>query len=168
QIYGTQFVKDNLDPKWKRYQIDSTKVTDEERTYYGVETLAEQKIKEYDMNLLSLSEYYATTNSIDKTIELIKAEFKKKKKAEYNVSEIGLLMFGEELMNLEKNEQALRVLKLNTELYPDLYRTFYYYGECLLKLKRREEARKAFQKSLTLNPKNDRAREKLRAMSNEQ
>jgi tetratricopeptide (TPR) repeat protein len=156
--------KRHHDPRWKRYTIDSTKVTDEQRKYYGVETLAEQKVKEYEMNLLSLSDYYATTNSIDKTIELIITEFKKKKNAEYNVSELGLLIFGDELMNSEKNEQALKVLKLEHRTYPDLYRTFYYYGECLLKLNRREEAKKAFQKSLALNPKNDRAKEKLKGL----
>lgn len=166
QIYGTQFVKENQETRWKRYKIDSTKVTDEERKYYGVETLAEQKIKEYEMNLLSLSDYYTTTNSIDKTIELIKTEFKKKKKAEYNVSEIGLIMFGDELMNSEKNDEALKVFLLNTELYPGGYRAFYMYGECLAKVNRRDDAIKAFQKSAELAPTNERIKKKLMEMQN--
>ncbi len=166
QIYGTQFVMEQGETKWKRYKIDSTKVTDEERREYGVETLAEQKVKEYEMNLLSLSDYYATTNSIDKTIELIKTEFKKKKKAEYNVSEIGLIMFGDELMNSEKNEDALKILRLNTELYPSGYRAFYMYGDCLVKVNRRDDAIKAYQKSSELAPKNERIKKKLMEMQN--
>jgi hypothetical protein len=54
QIYGTQFVKNNGETKWKLYNIDTTQVTDEERKYYGVETLEEQLVKERDMNLLYL------------------------------------------------------------------------------------------------------------------
>jgi tetratricopeptide (TPR) repeat protein len=152
QIYGTQYVKDLGEDKWKRYKIDSTKVSDEERKKYGVETLAEQKIKEHEMNLRSLSDYYATTNSMDKTLQLIRDEFKKKKDSEYNVSQIGIIIFAYELTASEKNEEALKIHKLNTELYPDQYRPFYYYGECLQKVKRNEEARKAFQKALQLNP----------------
>ena len=164
QIYGTQYVKDNGETRWKRYNIDSAKITDEERKHYGVETLAEQKVKEYELNLLLLSDYYAKMNSIDKTISLIKAEYKKKRAAEYNVSEVGLLIFGDELMSAEKYEEALKIYKLNTELYPTLYRPYYYYGECLLKLKRKEDAKKAFQKSLDLNPNYDRARDKLKEL----
>jgi tetratricopeptide (TPR) repeat protein len=166
QIYGTQFVKEQGETKWKRYKIDSTKVTDEERQKYGVETLAEQKVKEYEMNLLSLSDYYATTNSIEKTIGLIKTEFKKKKKAEYNVSEIGLIMFGDELMNSEKNEDALKILRLNTELYPSGYRAFYMYGDCLMKVNRRDDAIKAYQKSSELAPTNEKIKKKLMEMQN--
>jgi tetratricopeptide (TPR) repeat protein len=164
QIYGTQYVKEGEETKWKRYRIDSATVTDEERKYYGVETLAQQKVKEYELNLRSLSDYYASSKSIDKTVDLIRAEFKKKRNAEYNVSEVGLLIFGDELIAAKKNDEALKIYKLNTELYPDLYRPYYYLGECLLKLDRKEDARKAFRKSLELNPKNDRARDKLKEL----
>lgn len=157
QIYGTQYVKESMDAKWKRYNIDSTKVTDEERRYYGVETLAEQRVKEYELNLLSVSEYYAKTNSIEKTMRLIKDEFEKKNKAKYNVGEMGLLIFGDELMNSDKGEEALKILKLNIELHPDGYRGYHLYGDCLLKLNRKAEAIKAYEKSLELNPKNSNA-----------
>jgi len=157
QIYGTQYVKESMDAKWKRYTIDSTKITDEERKYYGVETLAEQKVKEFELNLRSVSEYYAQTHSIEKTLTLIKIEFQKAKNAEYNVGEIGLIIFGDELMNSDKSEEALRVLKLNTELHPDGYKAFHFYGDCLLKIDRKKEAIKAYENSLKLNPKNSSA-----------
>jgi tetratricopeptide (TPR) repeat protein len=166
QIYGTQFVMEQGETKWKRYKIDSIKVTDEERREYGVETLAEQKVKEYEMNLLSLSDYYATTNSIDKTIELIKSEFNKKIKVKYNVSEMGLIMFGDELMNSEKNEDALKILRLNTELYPGGYRAFYMYGDCLVKVNRRDDAIRSYQRSAELAPTNEKIKKKLLEMQN--
>ena len=45
QIYGTQFIRNNGETKWKRYNIDTTQVTDERCKYYHVETLAEQLVK---------------------------------------------------------------------------------------------------------------------------
>lgn len=160
QIYGTQYTKNYGDTKWKRYQIDSTKVTDEERKYYGVETLAQQREKERQMNLLTLSAYHEK-NSIDQTIAFIKAEIKKGRASEYNVSESGINEFGYELMAANKNEEALKIFKLNTELYPNGFNTFDSYGECLLLLNKKEEAKRAYQKSLDLNPKNENARKVL-------
>ncbi|MEM6687542.1 MAG: hypothetical protein AAF617_17325 [Bacteroidota bacterium] len=42
QIYGTQYFKMNGEP-WTMGEIDTTKVTDEERIEFGVETLAQQR-----------------------------------------------------------------------------------------------------------------------------
>jgi tetratricopeptide (TPR) repeat protein len=157
QIYGTQYTKFSADEKWKRYQIDTTQVTDVERKAYGVETLAEQKIKERVMNLRSISEYYASSKSVDKTVQFIKAEIEKGEASEYNVTESGINEFGYELMKENKPEEALKIFKLNTELYPKGYNTWDSYGECLLKLNKKEEGLKAYQKSLNLNPKNENA-----------
>jgi len=49
QIYGTQFFRMNGEP-WVQRDIDTTQVTDEERKKYGVETLAEQRVKLRMMN----------------------------------------------------------------------------------------------------------------------
>ena len=167
QIYGTQYVKEMGEDKWKRYKIDSMKVSDEERREYGVESLAEQKVKERELNMLSLSDYYDEKKSIESTLKLINTEFKKGAKAAYNVSEVGLLMFGDELMNTDKMEEALKVLKLNTELYPKGYRAFHLYGDCLLKLNKKDEAIKAYEKSLKLNPKNSSAEKILQELKKE-
>jgi hypothetical protein len=61
--------------------------------------------------------YYKKSNSIDNTLELIKSEFKKGNKSEYNAGENYINAFGYELMTDNKNEEALKVFKLNTELY---------------------------------------------------
>lgn len=161
QIYGTQYIKMGENAKWERYKIDTTLVTDEERKYYNVETLVEQIIKVQKMNLLSISDYFSKVNSIDKTIEFINLEIKKGNYSEYNISEGGINDFAYELMSSNKNQEALKIFKLNTELYPKAYNTFDSYGECLMKLNKKEEGLKAYKKSLELNPKNDNARKIL-------
>ncbi|MCY1235673.1 Tetratricopeptide repeat protein [compost metagenome] len=159
QIYGTQFVKNQAtNNKWARYKIDTTKVTDEDRSYYSVESLAEQIKKERFMNLKSVSSYYESNNSIDKTIKFIEQEFKKGTESEYNSSEEEINNFGYSLLNANKNEDALKIFKLNTKLYPNGFNTFDSYGECLMKLGQKKEALKAYKKSLALNPQNDNAR----------
>ncbi|QDH79367.1 tetratricopeptide repeat protein [Echinicola soli] len=158
QVYGTQFIQDPSTGKFKRYKIDSAKISDQERQYYGVETLAQQREKERLMNLKSISTFYAETNSIDKTIALINSEFIKKEKAEYNVSEIMINGFGYGLMNAGKNQEALNILKLNTELYPEAANTYDSFGEILLKLGKTEEGVKNYKKSLELNPDNENAK----------
>lgn len=49
QIYGTQFFKIGDDP-WQRSQMDTTKISDEERIKFGVETLAQQQEKLRKLN----------------------------------------------------------------------------------------------------------------------
>ncbi|WP_306351043.1 tetratricopeptide repeat protein [Flavobacterium sp. '19STA2R22 D10 B1'] len=159
QIYGTQYVRYNGEAKWKRYTIDTTKVTDEERKYYRVETLSEQLEKERNMNLMSISGFYSKSNSIKQTITLIKTENKKGVESTYNISEDELNSFGYELMNTNKENEALEVFTLNTKLYPNSFNTFDSLGECLLLLGKKEAGIKAYKKSLELNPKNDNARE---------
>lgn len=158
QIYGTQYVMNNGETKWKRYNIDTTKVTDEERKDYHVETLAEQLTKERNMNLTPVTDFYFKSNSIKKTIEFIKSEREKGLKSKYNISENELNSLGYELMKSKKENEALQIFILNTELYPQAFNTFDSLGECLLILGKRDEGIKAYKKSLELNPKNQNAR----------
>ncbi len=161
QVYGTQYVKAGENAKWERYKIDTTQITDAERKFYGVESLAEQKVKERNLNLIPVSEYFAKSNSLDQTIRFIQSEIKKGTQSEYNVTEAAINSFGYELMNAGKTEDALKIFRLNTELYPNGYNTFDSYGECLLLLNRKEEGLEAYKKSLELNPKNENARKIL-------
>lgn len=161
QIYGTQYIKQSMDAKWERYKIDTTQVTDQQRKYYGVETLAEQLEKERSLNLLTISGYHSKSPSVENSIAFIKSEFSKGKHSAYNVSEQGINDLGYELMHANKTEAALKIFKLNTELYPGGYNTFDSYGECLMKLGQKQESLKAYKRSLELNPKNDNARKIL-------
>lgn len=157
QIYGTQYIKMGPDAKWERYKIDSTQVTDKERDYYGVETLAEQKIKERRMNLKTIFSFYQQSKSIEQTLNFVKEEHKKGPLSDYNVDENGINNFGYELLKTNQPKDALLIFELNTQLYPDAYNTFDSLGECLLLLHRKEEGIKAYKKSLALNPKNKNA-----------
>jgi tetratricopeptide (TPR) repeat protein len=161
QIYGTQYVKNNGESKWKRYNIDTTQVTDIERKYYNVETLAEQLEKERNMNLMPIAEFHSKSKSIKETIDFIKSEGKKGIKSNYNISETELNSFAYELLNGKNENDALVVFTLNTELHPDGFNTFDSLGECLLLLGKKEEGLKAYKKSLALNPKNENARKIL-------
>tara|TARA_B100000678_G_scaffold141875_1_gene118259 strand:- start:26205 stop:27137 length:933 start_codon:yes stop_codon:yes gene_type:complete len=156
QIYGTQYIVDGSG-KQKQYKMDTTQVTDKERTYYQVPTLAQQKENEKMFDLKSIGSFYVETNSIEKTIDLIKSEFKKGKESDYYITEKGINDFGYQLMWKNKLEESLKVLKLNTELYPKAANTWDSYGEILLKLDQKEAAIKAYKKSLALDPNNENA-----------
>ncbi|MBT8302978.1 MAG: tetratricopeptide repeat protein [Bacteroidia bacterium] len=69
-------------------------------------------------------------------------------------------------MDEEKNKEALKIFKLNTQLYPDQWNTFDSYGECLLKLGDIELGIEAYKKSLELNPNNTTAKEVLAKYQN--
>lgn len=160
QIYGTQYHKKNIqNAKWERSSIDTTQVTDLERKEYNVETLAGQLVKVHNMNLLPISHYYNEPNTLKKTIKLIKSEFKKESKAEYNVTESGINSFGYELMNSKKLiNDAEAIFILNTKLYPKAPNTYDSLGECLILQSKKEEGVIAYKKSLELNPKNENAK----------
>lgn len=167
QIYGTQYIKRSLEGKWESYEMDTTKVTDQERRYYQVPTLAEQKEVLRNWNLPTVAEFNRTSPNIDETIRLIKVEKEKGKKSAYNVSESSVNDFGYELMSSGKIDDALKVFVTNTELYPAGFNTWDSLGECLLKLGRKEEGLDAYRKSLKLSPGNKNAIKVLAEQANE-
>ena len=79
----------------------------------------------------------------------------------YNISESNINIIGYELINQDRNMDALRILKLNTEKYPDDFNTHDSYGEILLLTGDKENAIKAYEKSLALNPDNENAKKVL-------
>lgn len=161
QIYGTQYVKNFADSKWRRYEIDTTQVTDQERRYYHVESLSEQLIKERNMNLKSISEFHLHSNSLESTIEMINSENKKEFDAIYNTTETEINSFGYKLMKEKNLTEALEIFILNTKLYPGGFNTYDSLGECLFMLGRKDEGIEAYKRSLELNPANDNARKKI-------
>ncbi|MEW7278231.1 tetratricopeptide repeat protein [Aquimarina sp. 2201CG1-2-11] len=156
QIYGTQYQKFGKDEPWQLGKMDTTKISDAERIEYGVETLAQQREKVKRMNRKKLLELINQGKSIDEIIKTIKSE--NKNDSEYDISENGINSFGYNLMRQNKNEEALKIFKLNTELYPNGFNTWDSLGECLLILDKKEEGIKAYKKSLELNPKNRNAK----------
>ncbi|HBY01509.1 MAG TPA: tetratricopeptide repeat protein, partial [Rikenellaceae bacterium] len=154
QIYGTHYKR--LDNKIVvREEMDSTIITDAERIECKVETLAEQREKIKNLNRKKLTELVAEGKSIDEIILIVKQG--EDKESQYDLRENWMNNFGYQLMNQGKIEEALKIFKLNTELYPNASNTYDSYGECLLKLGDKENAIKAYKKSLELNPKNNTA-----------
>ncbi|MET3036243.1 tetratricopeptide repeat protein [Chryseobacterium sp. NRRL B-14859] len=167
QIYGTQYIKDvTTNNKWARYKIDATKVTDEQRRYYGVESLKEQEEKEREMNLIPLADAYISHPSIDQLISFIISEHKKGLKSTYNTSENEINSFGYQLVREANINDALKIFKLNIQLYPNAWNTYDSYGETLLKVNKKKEALENYKKSLELNPDNENAKKVLGPQTN--
>ncbi len=162
QIYGTQYTKHGQDEPWVLYDIDTTQVTDRERKAFGVETLAEQQEKVKLMNKKKLSDLLAEGRTIDEIIKF--CTLKTIDQSAFDLSEQGINQFGYQLLARDRNEDALMIFEMNTDLYPEGFNTYESYGECLLKLGRKEEAIAAYQKSLELNPENTHAEQVLADM----
>ncbi|MEL6559657.1 MAG: tetratricopeptide repeat protein [Bacteroidota bacterium] len=152
QIYGTQYIKQGEYEPWQRYEIDSTKVTDEERIAYGVETLAEQTLKIKRMNQKQIPELWAAEKSIDEIISFIATA--DLSDSEYNLSETAINSFGYQLIAEEKTAEALKIFTLNSKLYPEVANTHINLGALLMSLGRKDEGIKAYQKALELDPEN--------------
>ena len=158
QIYGTQYERQHGEP-WKLSRIDTTKITDEERLEYRVQTLAQQRERVKRMNSKKLSALVSSGKSIQEIITFIKKE--DLKTSTYDLSESGINQFGYAVMGKEHLKEALSIFKLNTELYPNGFNTFDSYAECFLTLGDTINAIKNYQKSLDLNPENANAKKVL-------
>jgi len=158
QIYGTHYKR--LDNNIVvREELDSTKITDAERVEYGVETLAEQREKLKNLNRKKLTELLDEGKTIDEIILFVKQG--EGKESQYDLRENWINNFGYQLLNQGDKEEALKIFKLNTELYPSGSNAFDSYGECLLAIGDKEKAIIAYKKSLELNPKNNNAEKVL-------
>jgi tetratricopeptide (TPR) repeat protein len=102
--------------------------------------------------------FYKSGQPINETVSFIKQERMKGSNSVYNVSEFGINTFGYGLLLQGHNEEAATILLLNTQFFPNSWNTYDSYGDALLKLDRKEEAIKAYKKSLELNPGNEKAR----------
>ncbi|PHS08379.1 MAG: tetratricopeptide repeat protein [Kordia sp.] len=159
QIYGTQYQKFGKDEPWELGEIDTTKISDTERIEYGVETLAEQREKVRQMNRKKISDLLSEGKTVNEIIMFIKKEDIKESK--YDLSESEINSFGYSIMSQGNDHEALTIFKLNTELYPKGFNTYDSYGECLLNIGDKENAIKAYEKSLELNPNNNNAENML-------
>jgi len=155
QIYGTQYMKIANGP-YERSKMDTTQISDATRREFGVEILAEQKEKERQLNLKSLSSLLQEGKSVDAIISFIKDENLAHSK--YDISEDSINTFGYQLLEAQPKE-ALKIFKLNTELYPEASNPYDSYGETLMTLGETENAITAYKKALELDPENDHARE---------
>jgi len=102
----------------------------------------------------------ALNTSIEQFIALKSDEYDSRITDTYLINQGIALMKNNELVKAE------RVFKLNTELFPESSRAYYYHGSVLVNLNEISVAKKALEKSLELNPKNEWAERELRRITN--
>ena len=79
----------------------------------------------------------------------------------YNFSEQGMNGLGYSLIEQGKIGAAIAVFKLNTETHPDAFNTWDSLGEAYMENGDNAQAIANYEKSLSLNPRNENAKEKL-------
>jgi tetratricopeptide (TPR) repeat protein len=79
----------------------------------------------------------------------------------YSSAEAELNELGYKLVSVNKLDQAILVMKLNTEVYPDSFNAWDSLGEVYMDRGDKQLAIQSYSRSLELNPKNSNARERL-------
>ena len=118
-------------------------------TSYLMDDIKKGKIKRYQSK--ELLELVQEGKTIEEIINIIKSDDINDQI--YDTSRDGIHKFGYNLMELNKDEEALKIFKLNTELNYH-WNSMDSYGEILLKLGDTLNALKAYTTSLELNPNN--------------
>jgi len=88
-------------------------------------------------------------------------EFKKSTPEDYLFNEGSFNSLGYKLLNENKFEEAIAILKLNVETYPDSWNAYDSLGEAYMKNGNRELAILNYEKSIAMNPNNSNGKEKL-------
>jgi hypothetical protein len=91
-------------------------------------------------------------------------DLKKNHYDEYNFKESQLNSLGYQLLQFGKIEQAIAVLKLNAESYPESFNVYDSLGEAYAVKGSNDEAVVNFEKSLKINPKNKNAEENIKKL----
>jgi imidazolonepropionase-like amidohydrolase len=87
--------------------------------------------------------------------------------ASYDFSENELNGLGYQLIAMKRFQDAIEILKLNVEVYPESYNTYDSLAEAYMDNGDKDLAVKNYQKSLQLNPQNGNAVEKLKKLNAE-
>ena len=102
---------------------------------------------------IKLERLVNSDKTIDEVVEIMKQQ--DIDDPVYDISENSIIDLGYKLMREDQDNKALKLFKLSTELYPEAWNTHDSYGECLLKMGDKENAIKAYRKSLELKPDNE-------------
>ena len=101
---------------------------------------------------------------VDKAI----AEYKKLKENSsdwYNFDELELNTLGYQLLELNHIKAAIKIFELNVKAFPESFNTYDSLGEAYMKANEKEAAISNYKKSLSLNPDNRNAAQKIQALS---
>ena len=91
-------------------------------------------------------------------------DLKKNNSNDYNFKESQLNSFGYQLLQVGKIDQAIALLKLNTETYPESANVYDSLGEAYMIKGNKEAALMNYEKSLKLNPKNKNAEDNIKKL----
>ena len=94
-------------------------------------------------------------------------ELKEKTSDEYFLSESSFNVLGYRLLNKEKFAEAIKIFKLNAEVYPESSNVYDSLGEAYMKNGDTEFAVSNYRKSLELNPNNENAKKMLEELEAE-
>ncbi len=83
--------------------------------------------------------------------------------AEFNINISGYL-----LLNMKKTDEAIKLFRLNTELFPNSFNTWDSLAEAYMVKGENAEAVKYYKKSLELNPDNSNAKKRLEKLKEKQ
>lgn len=132
--------------------------------YMGKWLIPNYKEPFYNSNgieIKTLNEYYSENKDLKLIPKLIEENYSKGTSSILKLDENEINNFGYYLMNNQLDTDALNIFQSNIKLFPNSSNAHDSYGECLLKLNRKIESKKAYLKSLELDPKNDNAKKKL-------
>jgi len=118
--------------------------------------IPKQSINEVLMDLVLADSIQAAINKYH--------DLKKNKYDDYNFKESQLNSFGYQLLQIGKIDQAIALLKLNAESYPESFNVYDSMGEAYMIKGNKEEAIKSYEKSLKLNPKNKNAEDNIKKL----
>lgn len=91
-------------------------------------------------------------------------EFKEKYTDDYDFAENELNLLGYQLLGMNKIEEAIKIFRLNIEVYPDAFNVYDSMGEAYMINGDKELAIKNYAKSLELNPENINAFQMLKKL----
>jgi len=136
---------------------------------YGIikSILAILNDKTYDFPLKPITLFMdriIAKDGIDKGIAFYKAN---SNDSRYRISEDELILSGYYFLKKDSFDEALKIFKLATEVFPDKYNPHFSYAESLLKIGKKKEALTSYKKSLKLNPNSGRAARMIEKLENE-
>ena len=109
-----------------------------------------------------LSDLLEEGKTIDDIIQVIKSA--KERELGYITSVRAINALAYDLLRAGELNEALRLFKLNTELYPERANPWDSYSTCLIAMGKKEEGIKAFKKFIELSPENQFAKRKLKKL----
>lgn len=112
-----------------------------------------------------MKQLYTKGKTVDEIIGLLENPVSK-----YLVDDFyedGINQFGYQLTAQGKYKDALKIFRYNTMAYPESSNAFDSFGECLLKMGSKQQAKLAYEKSLKLDPKNKNAEKILSELGKE-